>query len=89
MGLKIIKMFISKAKKLGIETQEEEESENKVLSRRRVSFSRGGRTRARNVRSLEKQQQQGERKERILCSALLNERPNADRLIYSNVFNNI
>jgi hypothetical protein len=36
-----------------------------------------------------KQQHQGERKERTLCSALLNERPDADRLIYSSVFNNI
>ena len=36
-----------------------------------------------------KQQHQGERKEMTLCSALLNERPDADRLIYSNVFNNI
>lgn len=31
-----------------------------------------------------KQQQQRERKERVLCSALLNERPDADRLIYSD-----
>ena len=34
--------------------EEEEESVNKVLSRRRVFSPRGGRIRARNVRSLEK-----------------------------------